>query len=219
LIDYPLFPAKKRELFSMSARRFSLATGSAKLSRMQTAREIRLYDQPLDLPETLTGEILDGRLHTRPWPAGPHAVTGSSLGAELPGPFQKGRGGPGGWWIVDESEVHPIRDREVPVPDLAGWRRERMPNIPQGHRFEVLPDWVCELLSPSTASEDREVKMPIYARCGVHCAWPIDPLVHTLEAYRLRGQAWIEAARFTGGGSVCVEPFAAIGFDPADLWI
>jgi Uma2 family endonuclease len=186
---------------------------------VQTACNYSLYEQILDLPETLTGEILDGQIHTQPRPSGPHAIAGSSLGDELVGPFQKGRGGPGGWWIIDEPEVHFVRDTEVAVPDLAGWRRERMPKVPEGHRFEVVPDWICEILSPSTASKDCEVKMPLYARYGVCYAWLIDPKLHTLEIFRLQGKAWIEAGHFTGGARVAAAPFEAIGFDLADLWV
>jgi Uma2 family endonuclease len=133
------------------------------------------------LPEGLTGEILDGRLYARPCPSGPHGRASSSLGYELLGPFQKGRGGLGGWWIIDQPELHFIQDVEVAVPDLAGWRRERMPRPPEGHR-SVVPDWVCEVLSPSSESRDRKVKMPISARFGVAFAWLIDPQARALEA-------------------------------------
>uniref|UniRef100_UPI0025E9D1B3 Uma2 family endonuclease n=1 Tax=uncultured Thiodictyon sp. TaxID=1846217 RepID=UPI0025E9D1B3 len=157
-----------------------------------------LYEQLEALPEGLTGEILDGQLYTQPRPSGPHVLASSSLGDELVGPFQKGRGGPGGWWIIDEPELHFLYDTEVDVPDLAGWRKERMPTIPRGHRFTVVPDWVCEILSPSTAGIDREIKMPIYAQFGVAYAWLIDPVAHTLEAYTLDGGAWREIGRFAG---------------------
>ena len=125
-------------------------------------------------------------------------MTGSVLGTKLLNPFQIGDGGPGGWWILDEPEVHFVRDIEVTVPDLAGWRRQRMPYIPEGHRFEVVPDWVCEILSPSTASKDREVKMPLYARYGVPYAWLIDPGEQTLEVYRLDDGTWMESGFFSG---------------------
>ena len=129
-----------------------------------------LYEQLEALPDGLTGEILDGQLYKQPRPSDPHGLASSSLGDEFVGPFQKGRGGPGGWWIIDEPELHFIHDTEVDVPDLAGWRRERMPSPPEGHRFEVVPDWVCEVLSKSMESKDREIKMPIYARFGVRSA-------------------------------------------------
>ena len=155
----------------------------------KTARANSLYEQLMNLPESITGEILNGQLHTQPRSAGPHALTGSSLGDELVGPFQKGRRGPGGWWIIDEPEVHFVRDIEVAVPDLAGWSRERMPAIPRDHRFEVVPDWVCEILSASTASKDREIKLPLYAAHGVRYAWLVDPFGQMLEALALKDGA------------------------------
>jgi len=178
-----------------------------------------LYEQLEALPEGLTGEILDGQLHTQPRPSWPHTLAGSVLGADLVGPFQQGRGGPGGWWIIDEPELHFIRDTEVAVPDLAGWRRERMPHPPRGHRVTVVPDWVCEILSSSTESKDRKIKMPIYARYGVAYAWLVDPLERTLEAYALTGGDWREIGRFAGGDRVSVAPFDAIAIDLADLWM
>ena len=177
-----------------------------------------LYEQLEALPEGLTGEILDGQLYTQPRPAWPHVVAASGLGYELIGPFQRGRGGPGGWWIVDEPELHFIRDTEVDVPDLAGWRRERMINHPPVHRIEVVPDWICEVLSPSTESKDRKVKMPIYAKFGVPYAWLVDPVAQTLEAYALEGGASREIGRYAGAALVSVAPFAAVTINLDDLW-
>ena len=178
-----------------------------------------LYEQLEALPEGLTGEILDGQLHTQPRPSGLHGLAALSLGGDLVGPFQKGRGGPGGWWIIAEPELHFVRDAEVDVPDLAGWRRERMPRVPTGHRFTVVPDWVCEILSKSTEGKDREIKMPIYARYGVAYAWLVDPLKHTLEAYTLKDGAWHEIGRYGGHERVSVAPFGAIVIELADLWM
>ena len=177
-----------------------------------------LYESLEALPEGVTGEILNGQLHAQPRPAVPHVIAGSVLGSELLGPFQKGMGGPGGWWILDEPEVHFVRDIEVTVPDLAGWRRQRMPYIPEGHRFEVVPDWVCEILSPSTASKDREVKMPLYARYGVPYAWLIDPGEQTLEVYRLDDGAWVESGVFSGNDQVAAPPFEAVSIDLGLFW-
>lgn len=177
-----------------------------------------LYEQLQALPEGLTGEILDGQLHTQPRPSGPHALAAAGLGAELFGPFHRGRGGPGGWWILPEPELHFQRDTEVDVPDLAGWRRERMPRIPIGHRFEVVPDWVCEILSSATESKDREVKMPIYARYGVAYAWLLDPRTRTVEAFALHQDQWRNVGRFTGGTAACIPPFDAVAIDLAVLW-
>jgi Uma2 family endonuclease len=178
-----------------------------------------LYKQLEALPEGLTGEILDGQLYAHPRPSGRHALAASSLGADLAGPFQFGRGGPGGWWIIDEPELHFVHDAEVDVPDLAGWRRERMPRLPDDHRFTVVPDWVCEILSKSTASVDREVKMPIYARFGVAYAWLVDPGTYTLEAYVLDGGTWREIGRYAGAEPVSVAPFDAVTFNLGDLWM
>ncbi|HSO84595.1 Uma2 family endonuclease [Thiocapsa sp.] len=177
-----------------------------------------LYEQLEALPEGLTGEILNGQLYTQPRPSGAHVVTASALGYELFGPFQRGRGGPGGWWIIDEPELHFIHDTEVDVPDLAGWRRSRLPRIPQDHRFTVVPDWVCEILSPSTESKNREVKMPIYAHFGVAYAWLIDPRARTHEAYALERGDWREIGRFAGGAEVSVAPFNAMTIALSDLW-
>ena len=176
------------------------------------------YAELCALPEHLTGEILNGVLHAQPRPAGPHAFTASGLLMDVGGPFQRGRGGPGGWWIIDEPEVHFVRDTEVCVPDLAGWRRERMPAMPRGHRFEVVPDWVCEVLSPGTARKDRVVKMPIYARHGVAHLWLVDPLERTLEAYDLYQGLWRVIGLFQQTDRVRVAPFDALELSLSDLW-
>lgn len=185
---------------------------------IQTAKTYSLYDQLMSLPETLTDEILNGQLHTQPRPTGPPALAGSSLGDELVGPFQKGRGGPGGWWFIDEPEVHFVRDIEVAVPDLAGWKRERMPVVPRDHRFEVVPDWVCEILSASTASKDREIKLPLYAAHRVAYAWLVDPLGQTLEALTLKDGAWAMLGSFSGADRIAVAPFDAITIALSALW-
>jgi Uma2 family endonuclease len=127
---------------------------------MQLALQPTLYELLEALPEGLTGEILDGQLHTIPRPSGRHGRASTILTTRLFDPYDQGRGGPGGWWIFVEPEVHFVRDREVVVPDLAGWKRQRMPNPPDDQRFEVAPDWVCEILSPSTESKDRKIKRP-----------------------------------------------------------
>ena len=171
---------------------------------MRPAAEPTLYDQLEALPEGLIiGEILNGQLHTQPRPAGPHARVASRVDRTIGRSYDDGIDGPGGWWIFVEPEVHFVRDREVAVPDLAGWRREHMPIPPQDHRFETTPEWVCEILSPSTASKDREIKLPLYARYGVLSAWLIDPSAHTLEALgRLAGHRALHRHRPGGAASV-----------------
>jgi Uma2 family endonuclease len=186
---------------------------------MQTAPETSLYESLLSLPDGLTGEILDGQLHTEPRPSGRHALAESALQSKLFRAYHEGDGGPGGWWILVEPEVHFVRDRELAVPDIAGWRRERLPRLPEDHRFEVVPDWVCEILSPGTESKDRRIKMPLYARHGVRHLWLVDPVARTLETYALAEGAW-KAIAVHGGEAAVVhaEPFAELGIDLAGLW-
>ncbi|HUL14323.1 MAG TPA: Uma2 family endonuclease [Methylococcaceae bacterium] len=188
------------------------------MSQSHAVKPPTAYEKLMALPENLVGEVIGGELYTQPRPAGRHGVAEGAMSAELLPPFQFGKNGPGGWWIVPEPEVHFIRDTEVAVPDLAGWRRERMPNIPEDHRFEVVPDWVCEILSPSTVKKDRALKLPLYARYGVAHAWLVDPLARTLEAFELREGAWVLMATLKDDDPVCVAPFAAITFSLADLW-
>ncbi|MDR2216440.1 MAG: Uma2 family endonuclease [Nevskiaceae bacterium] len=174
------------------------------------------YDDLFDLPENQVGEIIEGTLHAHPRPASEHALVSSSLGIDLGGPFQKGRGGPGGWWIVDEPELH--LDANIFVPDLAGWRRERMPVYPKVKWFELVPDWVCEILSPGTARLDRQRKMPLYAAAGVPHLWLIDPDLRLLEAYENRQGQWTLIATHADDEVVRVPPFDAVALELSGLW-
>ncbi len=183
---------------------------------MLSARRLTLYECLLSLPERLIGEIINGQIHTQPRPTAAHALVASRLGADLEPPF--GRGGPGGWWIIDEPEIHFIRDTEVVVPDIAGWRRTRMPEIPEDQRFEVVPDWICEILSPSTRSTDREIKMPLYARYEVAFAWIVDPVEKTLEAYALSDGKWGTIGQYHGDDEVCTVPFAEVSIALGEIW-
>lgn len=178
-----------------------------------------LYEQLEALPDGLTGEILDGQLHTQPRPTPRHMRAASRLDRIIGGRFDDGDDGPGGWWIFPEPELHFIRDIEVDVPDLAGWRRERMPQPQEGHRFTIVPDWICEVLSKSTESRDREIKMPIYARFGVAYAWLVDPRKRILEAYVLENGAWREIGRYYDDQVVSVAPFSAVTLRLSDLWM
>lgn len=183
---------------------------------VQPARRVATYADIVALPENLVGEILDDELHVQPRPAGPHALAEGGVTADLTNPFQRGRGGPGGWWILVEPELH--LGRHVIVPDLAGWRRERMPLIPQDHRFTVAPDWVCEILSPSTARKDRIKKMRIYAEQAVAHCWLLDPLVRTLEAFTLRDGHWQLDASFEDDERVRTPPFDAVELEMSLWW-
>jgi len=158
---------------------------------MEPALQPTLYESLEALPEGVTGEILNGQLHTHPRPSSRHAYAAVRIDRSVGRGYDDGIDGPGGWWILVEPEVHFVRNMEVAVPDLAGWRRERMPYLPEGHRIEVVPDWICEILSPSTASKDREIKLPLYTYYEVQYAWLIDPAKRTLEAYRLDADTWI----------------------------
>ena len=159
---------------------------------------------------------MDGALVTSRRPAPPHAQAASSLSGELYAPFHRGRAGPGGGTIGNEPELHLHED--VLVPDIGGWRRERMPSLPSGSAFELAPDWVCEVLSPSTASTDRAVKVPIYAREKVGHVWLVDPLLQTLEVLRLDGPGYRVAGVWRGNVVVQCEPFEALSIRLVDLW-
>jgi Uma2 family endonuclease len=182
------------------------------------AKRRATYEDLLAAPENLVAEIIHGVLITHPRPAAPHALASSALGGELTGPFQRGRGGPGGWVILDEPELH-LRGGHVLVPDLAGWRRERMPVIPMhAAAFELAPDWICEVLSPATAATDRVDKLPIYASEGVTHVWLIDPILRTLEVHKLDGATYRTLAVWRDAAVVRAEPFDAIELELEALW-
>jgi hypothetical protein len=147
------------------------------------------YADLLALPDRVVGEIVGGELYVSPRPAPRHAAASAGVGGKLWPPFHDGNGGPGGWWILGEPELHLGHD--VVVPDLAGWRRVRMPALPDTAYFTITPDWICEVLSPGTARLDRHHKLDVYARAGVAHAWLIDPLARTLEALHLDSGRWV----------------------------
>jgi Uma2 family endonuclease len=168
------------------------------------------------LPPNQVGEIVRGVLYANPRPASPHAAAASALGEELGPPFKRGRGGPGGWVILYEPELH-LRE-DVIVPDLGGWRRDRMPEMPHVAAFELAPDWVCEVLSPSTARLDRGEKLPVYAREQVAHVWIVDPLQRYLEILRLDGETYRIVGTHFADAKVRAEPFDAIELDLTFLW-
>ena len=168
------------------------------------------------LPDNVVGEIVAGTLYASPRPASLHTLTASRLGSELGGPFDRGRGGPGGWFVLDEPELHLGED--VLVPDVAGWRRERMPIVPRVAAFTLAPDWLCEVLSPSTRVLDRAAKLPVYARERVRHVWLMDPEARTLEAFRLEGEHYTLRVTHAGAARVRAEPFEAIELELAFLW-
>lgn len=174
------------------------------------------YADLLKVPDNLVAEIIDGELHTSPRPAPRHAVSASVLGGDLNPPFQQGRGGPGGWWILDEPELHLGPD--ILVPDLAGWRRARMRRVREEAYFTLAPDWICEVLSPSTYRLDRVKKLRIYARERVGHAWLVHPGERTLEVLRLESGRWVIVGTFGGDAVVRAEPFEEVAIDLLPLW-
>lgn len=174
------------------------------------------YEDLLQVPDHQVGEIVDGDLHVSPRPASRHTLAASVLGADLLTTFQRGRGGPGGWWILDEPELHLGPD--VLVPDLGGWRRSRMAEVPDAACFTLAPDWVCEVVSPGTERLDRARKMPIYARERIGHLWLVNPLARTLEVYRLSEGRWLHLATHDGATVVRAEPFDAVELDLGPLW-
>ena len=187
----------------------------------KAVRQPATYDDVLNAPPNKVAEIIDDELIISPRPAGPHSSAESTLMGELGPPFARGRGGPGGWIILFEPELHLGSD--VLVPDLAGWRRETMSAIAKTPAyFTIRPDWVCEVLSPSTERIDRSAKIALYAAAGVSQAWLVNPLQHTLEVLRLSsvempGQ-WTSLAVFKDEDRVRAEPFNAIELELAALW-
>lgn len=181
-----------------------------------TTRRRATYEELCQVPEHKVAEILDGELIVTPRPALRHASARSGLGGLLWGPFQGGRSGPGGWWILDEPELHLADD--ILVPDLAGWRRERVSSVPDTAYMTLAPDWVCEVISPATERMDRLRKMRIYAREGVQHLWLLDPLVRTLEVLRLESARWVLLGTHGDADVVRVEPFEAVEIELTALW-
>ena len=164
----------------------------------------------------MVAEIVDGELFASPRPRPRHSVATSVLGAELNAPFHLGRGGPGGWWILFEPELHFGED--VLVPDIAGWRRDRLPEIPDEAHFTLPPDWICEVLSPHNERHDRVRKLPVYARAGVAHAWLVDPLARTVEVLQLHAGQWMAVRTYRHDEALRAEPFTAAEIDLLALW-
>lgn len=183
---------------------------------MALARRAATFDDLLAVPEGTNGEIVDGELVLSPRPAPIHGFAQHNLDYELTGPFQKGRGGPGGWIFATEPELHLGQD--ALVPDIAGWRRERMPYLPDVATYNLAPDWVCEIVSPSTEARDRGEKARIYARAGVGWYWLVTPRARLLEIWRLDQGRWVVHDVFHGSQEVRAEPFDAVPLALGELW-
>jgi Uma2 family endonuclease len=184
---------------------------------VQPVKKAATYADVLAAPPHMVAEVIHGELHLNPRPAKSHGAAASALGEELGPPFKRGKGGPGGWFILDEPELHLQAD--ILVPDLAGWRIERMPAIVDDEPFfSLAPDWVCEVLSPRTAKYDRTDKLEIYARERVTWAWLVDPLQRTLEALKRADERWPLLGTWRDAARVRAEPFDAIELELAALW-
>jgi Uma2 family endonuclease len=180
------------------------------------------YEDLMQVPEWKVAEIIDGELVVSPRPATPHAYTGTVMIGDLGGPFNGPPGAPerpGGWWLLYEPELHFGDD--VLVPDLAAWRHDRMPTIPNAAFITQAPDWACEVISPSTGRVDRARKMRVYGREGVSHLWFVEPLARTLEVYRLdqAERRWIVVENFGGDDAVRAVPFDAIALDLSRWWL
>jgi Uma2 family endonuclease len=174
------------------------------------------YQDVIDAPEHLVAEILDGELLLSPRPAPQHAVTTGRLYSIIEPAYDQGFGGPGGWTILIEPELHIGPD--VVVPDLAGWKRERMPELPEEASLSVAPDWVCEVLSPSTETIDRGRKLRIYAREGVSYLWLVNPVLRLMEVYKRQGTGWLDLGVHGDADIVRAEPFEMIEIQLFRLW-
>ena len=188
------------------------------MARNPEDSRMALYQEYLKVPQHQRAEIIRGTLYVTPRPAPPHANATSVLGGDLNGAFQRGRGGPGGWWILFEPELELV-PKEPMSPDLAGWRVERLPALPDVAYFSLAPDWVCEVLSKSTESIDRNEKLPIYAEQGVGHVWLVDPAAKTLEVYELGEPGrWRQVVIHQGDVRIRVAPFEAIELELGALW-
>lgn len=184
----------------------------ATLARSRRPATVRDLD---DLPEDVIGQIVDGELIVLPRPDAPHAEAAGVLYGLLFNSFWRELRDPGGWVIIPEPKI--ILGKQLLVPDLAGWKVDRYLR-PQKGPYEVMPDWVCEILSPSTARFDRATKLPIYSQSRIEHAWVIDPMARTLEVLRQRQEGWLIAAAFQNQDKVRAEPFEAVEIDLSLLW-
>ena len=186
------------------------------MASLTKSRKTATYEELAEVPDNKVAEIVEGDLYVSPRQGPRHADASSGIVAALRGPFDRARGGPGGWRILVEPELHLRAD--VLVPDIAGWRRERLPHLPEEAYFPVAPDWVCEVVSPSTVALDRVTKQGVYAREGVSYAWLVDPIARTIEVLRLADGRWVILSTCAGAETVGLEPFDALEFELTLLW-
>lgn len=180
---------------------------------MDTARKLATYEDLLALPEDVRAEVLGGQLEVLPRPLPRHSFAQAGLARGIGGPFDEddGRGGPGGWWILQEVDVR-LGPHDIVQPDIAGWRRTRLVDPWDMQPIDVVPDWVCEVLSPSNRRRDRIYKSDLYARCGVPYYWLVDPEARTLEVFRLHDGKWLRLGGYDEDSVARIEPFEAVEF-------
>lgn len=182
----------------------------------ETAKKEAVYDDLRDVPENMIGEIIAGELIVSPRPSPRHSHTVSVLDIRIGPPYRFGEGGPGGWIILFEPEI--AFGEHFLVPDLAGWKKERLSSPPETNFIPIAPDWICEVLSPETFRRDRIKKMPIYAQYKVPFLWLVDPIARTLEVFRLESGRWSLISTHADNDKVQAEPFQDIEIDLAYLW-
>lgn len=178
------------------------------------------YEDLLSFPEDVRAEVLGGAIVTSPSPLPKHSMVQRAISRFIGGPFHDDhdRGGPGGWWIFLEVDVA-LGPHDIVRPDLAGWRRERLPRPGNARPLEVTPDWVCEVLSPTSAARDRVTKRNLYARAGVPHYWLIDPEARVLEALSLRDGMWVEVGVYDDTALARIAPFDAVELELARLFL
>lgn len=185
---------------------------------VETVRKLATWDDLVAMADDgETYEILSGELDTAPRPLPGHGLAQTLLSGELSPPFQRGRGGPGGWWLMIEPDVQ-LSDHDIVAPDLVGWRRERMPKFPQTRPIDLVPDWICEVLSPSNERRDRVTKADLYLNAGVPFYWILDVHERTLEAFAAKDGAWSRLGAWTDGARPRIPPFDAIEIDVEGLF-
>lgn len=184
-----------------------------------TAARLATYEDLLALPEDVRAEVIAGQVHTVPSPLPKHSRALRALGSYIGRPFDDddGRGGPGGWWILVEIDVR-LGEHDVVRPDVAGWRRERLPDPWDARPIDVLPDWICEIISPSNAAYDRVTKAELYARCGVPHFWLVDPSERVLESFELSDQVWKRIGSYDDSAVARIKPFEAIELEVGALF-
>lgn len=184
-----------------------------------TARRLATWEDLARTPDDgRVYEILDGELEASPRPRPEHSRAQALLAGEIAPPFDRGRGGPGGWWILVEPEVM-LEPHQIVVPDLAGWRREGLPELPHERPIARAPDWICEVVSPADRGRDRVRKADLYLRTGVPQYWIVDPAERTLEAFEAQDRRWLRLGAWTDGDAPRVAPFDAIALDVAGLFL